>query len=169
LRFGGALESQSLLSVSHEANPSFVEVPHTANDDLTGSRKLQGQIPRDAVQSVASTLSPEQEKPSTVTQDQSLGPFNPVARIRRQQAELLEGLKAQRDREQNNGIGSRIKSVATKQGSSVAAKGAESGMSSCNEFHDTPVLEKPSASQNLGNLRGARKKIFRLTIMTALG
>ena len=91
--------------VGQEANPSFVEATRTENDALTGVMIHQAQIPKGAVQTGASASASEPEVPSTVPQDQPLGPVDPVAMIRRQQAELLEGLKAQRQGEQDKDRG----------------------------------------------------------------
>lgn len=91
--------------VTAEATPSFVEATRTENDDPNGSRKLRDQIPSDAAQAGASTSASEQEERPHVHQDQSERPSDTVAKIRRQQAELLEGVKAQRQVEQDKDRG----------------------------------------------------------------
>lgn len=80
---------------------SRVESTHVEQNDLTGSTKLRDQIPRDAAQAEASASASEQKEIPQVRKGQLERPADSVARIRSQQAELLENIRTQRQAAQH--------------------------------------------------------------------
>lgn len=87
--------------VTAEEPLSRVEGTYVEDNDLTGSTKLRDQILRDAVQAGASASASEQEEIPHVRQSQSERPADSNSMIRRQQAELVENFRAQRQAAQH--------------------------------------------------------------------